>query len=183
MKQDIVKEVTIPQGVEAELNDSVLIVKGPKGAISREFRQPKVEVRKEGDKITVSSKKATRRERKMIGTTAAHIRNMIKGVVEGFEYKLQVCSVHFPITVQVDKPSNSVIIKNFLGETHERRAKILEGVEVKVEKDIIIVTSAGKEAAGQTALNIENVTRVRARDRRIFQDGIFMIEKCGDKII
>lgn len=182
MKQDVMQEIEIPQDVSIELQDGVLVLKGAKGTLERKFQQPKVLLEKKDNKIVLSSKKATKRERKIIGTFAAHIRNMIHGVVEGFEYKLQICSVHFPVNVQVDAGHGLVLIKNFLGETHDRKAEILPGVDVKIEGDTITVTSADKEATGQTALNIENATKVKRRDVRIFQDGIWIIEKAGKKI-
>lgn len=118
--------------------------------------------------------------KKIIKTTEAHIKNMILGVTEGYEYRLQICSVHFPITASADKEKLS--IKNFLGETKERKAKILPNVQLKVEGDIIKITSADKEAAGQTAANIETATKIKNRDRTRFQDGIWIIQKANKEI-
>ena len=105
---------------------------------------------------------------------------MIKGVLEGYQYSLQICFVHFPMTVRIDK--DKFFVKNFLGESKERRAQILPNTEVKVAADKITVTSPDKEAAGQTAANIELSTRITNRDRRVFQDGIWMT-KTPDKNI
>jgi large subunit ribosomal protein L6 len=182
MKQDITKEIEIPQDVSIELNDSNVNVKGVKGELRRAFPHEIIKISKQDNKLIIGAKKATKREKKMIGTICAHIKNMIKGVKEVFQYKLQICSVHFPMSVHIDAAKKIVGIKNFLGEVKERKATILDNVDVKIEGDIITVTSADKEAAGQTALNIENTTRIRARDRRVFQDGIFITEKAGEKI-
>jgi large subunit ribosomal protein L6 len=53
---------------------------------------------------------------------------------------------------------------------------------VKVEKDIIKISSTNIEAVGQAAANLERVTKISKRDRRVFQDGIFIISKCGKEI-
>lgn len=59
---------------------------------------------------------------------------------------------------------------------------MLDGVEIEVKKDSITLKSINKEAAGQTAANFEKATKIRNRDRRVFQDGLFIINKCGKDI-
>ncbi len=142
-----------------------------------------IEIKAENGKIILHADNATRREKKQLGTIKAHLMNMIKGLQEPFVYKLQICSVHFPMNVTVDESAREVVIKNFLGEVKERRAKILEGVDVSINNDIIEVSSHDIEKAGQTAANIEQATRITNRDRRIFQDGIYIIEKPKKKIL
>lgn len=183
----ITEEIEIPSDVEVaidSLNNSVKI-KGSKGEVERKFIAPKISIELKDKKVVISAKKIkkfTKREKKLIYTIKSHIENMINGVKEGFIYKLQICSVHFPMTASVDKSRNVVAIKNFLGEAKERTAKILPDVSVKIEKDIINVESCNIESAGQTAANIEATTRIRARDKRIFQDGIYIISKAGGEI-
>lgn len=176
MKKDFSKEILIPTGVEVKIDDEV-IVKGPKGENRRKINFGKINVKLTKDKIILSYAKATKKEKKMINTLSAHLRNLIKGVSEQFEYKLKICVGHFPFTVKLE--GKKAIVKNFLGERMQREAKIPEGAEVEINKDIIIVKSLNKEIAGQAAANLEAVTRVRNRDRRIFQDGIYIINKCG----
>lgn len=182
MKQDISKEIQIPENVNVEINGFTVVVTGPLGKTERNFPHDFMSMEKRDNLVVLSSKKATKREKKITGAIAAHIKNMVLGVTRVFEYKLQVCSVHFPISVAVDPAKKFVIIKNFLGETKERKAEILEDTSVKIEREVITVTSIDKEKASQTAANIEMATRIKSRDRRVFQDGIFMIEKDGRKI-
>ncbi len=180
MKKEIFQQIEIPEEVEAEIAGAVLKVKGPEGELEREFNTGKLTFEKDRGKIIIGSEKATKVEKRMINTIAAHINNMIQGVQKKFEYKLKVCSSHFPMSVEVK--GNEVIVKNFLGEKIPRKAKIPEGAEVKVDRDIITITSINKEIAGQAAANFERATKISARDRRIFQDGIFIINKAGKEI-
>ena len=177
MKKEIFQNIEIPEGVEVSVEGTTLKVKGPAGENERAFKINSLEFEKKDDKISIGNKKATKRKKKMIKTIASHIRNMIKGVQEKFEYKLKICFNHFPINVEIKE--EEALIKNFLGEKIARKSKILKGVEVKIDKDIITVSSVDKEATGQVAANFESATRIKGRDRRIFQDGIFIINKAG----
>jgi large subunit ribosomal protein L6 len=180
MKKSFFQEIEIPEGVNVEIKGNEIIVKGSEGESKRELKLGKCKIEKKDKKIRIGNEKATKREKKIANTLSAHIKNMIKGVQEKFEYELKVCSSHFPITVKVE--GNKAIIKNFLGEKIERSTDVLEGVDVEVKKDLIFVRSLDKEKAGQTAANLENITKIRGRDIRIFQDGIYIIKKDGKEI-
>lgn len=176
--QELRKEIEIPQDLEVEVENNEVIAKKENNEIRRKF--PKIEVVKEENKIVIKAKKSTKRERKQVNTIVAHIKNIFQGLQEKFVYRLQICSIHFPMNVSVK--DREVIIRNFLGETKERKAKILPNVEVKVENDIVIVESVDKESAGQTASNIELATKIKGRDKRIFQDGVYLVSRAGRKI-
>lgn len=180
VKKKLFQTIKIPEGIEAELEGATLTIKGPEGENKRTFEIPKLVFEKKGDEIIIGNEKATKREKKRMNTISAHIRNMIKGVQEKFEYKLKICFTHFPITVEAK--GNEIIIKNFLGEKIPRKVKMPQGVEIKIEKEIITTTSSDKELAGQAAANLEKATRIRMKDRRVFQDGIFIIDKAGRKM-
>lgn len=180
MKREIFKEIEIPSGVEAEITGDTLRVKGLEGEISRKLGLKKVEIEKKEGKIIIGTKTATKNEKKMINSTVAHVNNMVNGVQEKFEYKLKVCFSHFPISVDIK--GKEVIIKNFLGEKVPRKMAIPSGVEVDLNKDIITIKSVDRELAGQTAANFETATRITNRDRRVFQDGIFLVNKPGRDI-
>jgi len=180
MKKILFKEIEIPEGVEVKIDGSVIIVNGKEGKNKREFNLNGLELKKEGNKIILGSKKATKKEKKRINTTIAHINNMVKGVQEKFRYELKICFSHFPFTLDIK--NDEVLVKNFLGEKIPRKKKISKGVDIKIDKQKIIVESVSKELAGQAAADLERVTLVRGRDRRIFQDGIFMINKAGREL-
>lgn len=180
MKENLTKEIELAEGVTASKEDGNLVVKGAKGEIKRSFLSQKVEVKVESNKIILTSAKATKREKAVLGSFAAHIKNMVAGVQEPHTYKLKICSGHFPMNVAIS--GNDLVIKNFLGESVPRKISFPDGVDVKVDGTEIIVVSADKELAGQVAAKVENLCRITNRDKRIFQDGCYIIHKSGKDI-
>jgi len=180
MKKDISIEIEIPNDVSIEISDKSVTVKFQDNEIKRTFLNQNIEIKKEDNKIILFSKNATKREKADIGTIKAHISNMIKGVTKVFEYKLKICSSHFPMTVNVE--GDKVIIKNFLGEKIPRKSRILGDVKVSVEGDEISVKGCNIEDVGQTAANIELSCKVKKRDRRVFQDGCYIIKKAKGEV-
>jgi len=179
-KLNIKDKLEIPEGIEVIIEETSIIVNGPKGELKRRSFYPGLKISKEGSNIIFEINDASKREKMMMKTLEAHFKNMIKGVTEGFEYKLKICSGHFPMTVTHE--GNKIMIKNFLGEKIPRESKVWEGVKVEITKDNILLSGNNKEAVGQTAANLESSTRIKNRDRRRFQDGLFILEKCGVKI-
>jgi len=172
--------VEIPDGVEVTIEgDDVqgytLKAKGPKGENSRNLKYRGVIIEKQDSEIRVYTEEKKTKTRAIVGTFASHIRNLVKGVSEGFEYKLKVVYAHFPVKVRVE--GDEVIIENFLGEKYPRRSKIVGRAQVKIQGNEIIVTGIDKEECGQTAANLEQTTRIKNLDVRIFQDGIYIVEK------
>ena len=169
-------EVPLTDSVTASIEGTVLTVKGPKGELSRDFKFPRVYIELKDNKVIVGTKKYSQREKKIIHTYRAHIKNLIEGVTNGFEYKLVVVYAKFPITVELK--GNTFSVKNLLGEKVPRTVTIPEGVkvEIKANKDIT-VSGIDKEKVGQVAASLEQSTRVLNMDRRVVQDGIFITHK------
>ncbi len=180
MKDDLEETIEIPEGVEVKLENGIFEITGKKGSSKKKMTNPKINTEIKDKKITIGSKKATKREKKLIKSFKAHLVNMLRGVKEGYTYKLKICSSHFPMNVSVE--NNEFIIKNFIGEKTPRKMKLKEGVNVKVDGTEVIVESPDKELTGQTAADIENLTKRPGFDTRIFQDGIFIIDKTGKMI-
>ncbi len=176
MKREIKKIVEIPEEVEVKIEGNFFNVKGPLGEIKSNIKFKKnILVEKKDKKIEVYCKKTSKKEKKIMGTIVSRIENMTQGVMKKYLYKLEICSVHFPITVKIE--GDNFVIKNFIGENKDRVLKVLSGVEVEIKGNIIEVTSIDKERAGRMAAEIENITKIRGYDRRIFQDGIWIIKK------
>jgi large subunit ribosomal protein L6 len=172
--------VEIPADVDVSVKGHTLTFKGKKGEMSRAFLCPQVKVTLEGKKLSFSSTNATKREKKMIYSFTSHAKNLIFGVTNGHHYRLKICSGHFPMTAALS--GKDFIVKNFLGEKFPRKLALPEKVTVKIEGDFVAVESCSKEFAGQTAANIELLTKIRGRDPRIFQDGIWIIQKDGKDV-
>ncbi|MBI2580396.1 50S ribosomal protein L6 [Candidatus Woesearchaeota archaeon] len=174
------EEITLPEGVTASLTGSVLTLKGQKGEVSRNIKGQNVAVVVEGDKVSVLSANSSKKEKKIIGSLRAHIANMVKGATEGHVYRLKVCFTHFPVTVVVS--GSQLLVKNFLGEKTPRKLVLPDGVSVKVEGSEVVVNSADKDAAGQTAAAIEQITKRAGFDTRVFGDGVYITVKDGKEI-
>ncbi|KYK24574.1 hypothetical protein AYK26_03275 [Euryarchaeota archaeon SM23-78] len=180
MKQELKEEFEIPEGITIQLDKGFFVVKGSKGELQKKLHNPRIISRVMGKKIVFEAKKATQREKKLIKAYLAHLKNLVKGVSEGHSYKLKICSGHFPVSANVK--GNLFEIKNFIGETVPRTLEIPQGVNVKVEGPFVIVEGIDKELSSRTAALIEKLTRRPGFDKRIFQDGIFLIEKDGKPI-
>ncbi len=172
---EIKKEIKIPENVNASIDNKLITIKGEKGELSREFFHPKVDIKIENDKIVVKAKNVRRKQKALIGTFESHLKNMVQGVSQGFEYQMKTVFSHFPIKTSVEE--DYFLIQNFLGERAPRKAKILEGVKVESKGDSVTVSGVDKEKVGQTVANIERATAVKRRDIRVYQDGVYRISR------
>ncbi len=180
MKSDIMHEINIPEGIEISREAHLIKVKGPKGEVSKKLAGPKIEIVADKNSVKIISKKASKREKKLIYTFKAHINNMIKGVTEPFVYKLKICPGHFPMNVSIE--GDFFIIKNLFGEKTPRKLKINPKVKIKIDGKDVYVEGIDKELTAQTAASIEMLTKIKNRDKRIFQDGIYIVSKAGKEI-
>jgi large subunit ribosomal protein L6 len=172
-------EVQVNEGVYVSLEGRTVKFTGPLGELRREFSHPRIKIKQLEGRIVLSSESERAKVNAVMGTWKALLRNMQDGVTRGFECSMKVVYSHFPIKLQVE--SDKLVIRNFLGERSIRVAKILPGVEIKIEGDEVKLSGVDKEKVGQTAANIEHATKLRGRDRRVFQDGIYITRKPAPK--
>lgn len=169
-------ELTPPSGVSVSLENKVLTVKGPKGTVSRDFSKIPVGISVKDGRVVLSSYRKKKVDRAILSTCRSHVENMFKGVTKGFTYRLKVVFAHFPITVKVQ--DGEVRLENFYGERSPRVAKVVgEGTQVKSEGDDIVVSGPSLEGVAQTAANIENATKVKKKDQRVFLDGVYIYRR------
>jgi len=177
MAKELKKMVAIPDDVTVSVTDRRVTIKGPRGEVTRELWYPHITIQHIEEDLCVDSDitSVRKKQKAMIGTLASHLRNMINGVTSGYRYRMKMVYSHFPIQLQIKE--NRFVIGNFLGEKKERVATILGGVDVEVSGDQVIVTGINKESVGQTVANIEQATKIKSRDPRVFQDGIYVVAK------
>jgi large subunit ribosomal protein L6 len=172
---EISRTIQVPEDVTVNLQGKVVSVKGKQGTLTRDFSFAPIEIEAEGKNVRVSAKWPRKKESALVGTIYSHINNMITGVTKGYSYKLKIVYSHFPISVKTQ--GKSVLIENFTGERRARNIKILGEVKVKIETDDITVSGINLEHVSQTAANIEQATRVRGKDPRVFLDGLYVFER------
>ena len=172
------RKVEIPDDVEVEIEGSEVTVSNENNKVVEDLDHPLLNIRKEGGNVVIELLKDNKKVDSISRTFKSKIRNAIKGVKEGFEYKLKIIYRHFPMEVR--SQGNKLVVSNFLGEKEDREAKILDGVNVEVSEEEITVSGPDKEKVGQTAANIEGKMQApTSKDRRVFEDGIYIVEKPG----
>ena len=172
---ETVATVEIPDNVMGTLDGRVITIKGEKGELTRDFSHAPIKIQLDGKTVTVKASWPRKKEASLVGTVSSHIQNMIKGVTTGFTFKLKIVFSHFPITAKVT--GKYLTITNFTGERNPCKAKIMGATKVMVKGEDIIVQGIDLEDVSQTAANIQNVTKARKKDPRVFLDGIYVYEK------
>lgn len=180
MKQTLKEELEIPENTFITIDKGVFTVKGPKGEIKRTLYNPRIISKIMDKKVVFEAPKATKREKKLIMSYLAHLKCMIKGVNQGHVYKLKICSGHFPMSVNVK--GEVFELKNYFGETVPRTTTLPKGVNIKIDGQFIILDGVDKEAVSKAASLIELLSRRPGFDKRVFQDGIYIIEKDGEPV-
>jgi len=168
-------EIQLPDDVSAEVDHLELTVEGSNGSVTRRLWYPDVSVAVEDDTVVISAEADDAKTNATVGTFESHVENMIHGVTEGWAYEMEVFYSHFPMQVSVD--GDEVVIENFLGERAPRRTGVRGDTDVEVEEERLTVRGPDIEDVGQTAADIEQLTRVTDKDVRVFQDGVYITQK------
>src|SRR6056297_2339345 len=157
-------ELQIPDDVTADVDHLDLTVDGPNGAVTRRLWYPDVSVDVEEGMVVITSDAEDAKTTATVGTFESHVQNMFHGVTEGWEYEMEVFYSHFPMQVNVE--GDQVTIENFLGEKAPRRTEIHGDTAVDVSEEIVTLSGPNVEDVGQTAADIEQLTRVTDKDVR-----------------
>lgn len=146
------KLITLPEKTEVKVSDNIITIKGPLGELSRVLH-PVIEIKINGNEVTVGIKKTTLESRALWGTYASHITNMILGVNKLFEKKLILEGIGFKSEVKEGK------IMLALGFSHPVEISIPAGLKVTAEKNFITISGSSKEEVGQFASKLHSLKK------------------------
>ncbi len=167
-------EVEIPANIQVEIKGTEITVKGSLGANSRHFNDSLLKVSKEGNKLMIkpSEHKVLKGKALMAEKSFAKVmKNDIEGVSKHFEINMQVVFAHFPVTVEAK--GDTVSIKNLIGERAPRTCKIAGTTKVEIKGQAVRLYGTSLEDVTQTAANIRKACKIRFKDGRVFQDGVY----------
>jgi large subunit ribosomal protein L6 len=158
----------IPKGITVRIEGHKIIAKGPQGEVQKSF--PKgTDVKVTGSAIEVHAT-----DKAIKGTLESIIASMFKGTSSGYTRNLKLLYAHFPITIEVK--GSDVMVKNFLGEKQARKTVLIGSTKVLAKGQSVTVSGPDKEAVGQTIANLRTAMRIKDKDGRVFQDGIYEVE-------
>ncbi|MEK7537127.1 MAG: 50S ribosomal protein L6 [Patescibacteria group bacterium] len=176
--------IKIPEGVEIKISDDLILVKGPRGQLSKKI-YPLISVSESGGLITVQPKNDTKEALALWGTFRSLINNMVKGAKEGFEKVLLYEGIGFKSEVKQDPSVESEkVLELNVGFTHPVRITAPKGIDFKAEKNQITISGADKELVGQIAANVRNVRPPEPyKGKGIRYKDEVIIRKAGKKAV
>ncbi|WP_226986916.1 50S ribosomal protein L6 [Candidatus Nitrososphaera evergladensis] len=173
---EIMAEVAIPASVKVTKEGSFITVKGKLGTVKKDFLKLPATVTVEGNKVVIKPYGTRKRDLAVTNTARSIVTSMIKGVEKGYTYKVKIIFAHFPIAVKVK--GKEVHVENFFGERSARIAKIQgDATKVEVQGEDVVVKGPSLEDVSQTAANIEQSTRIKDKDQRVFLDGLYVYSR------
>lgn len=161
--------IEIPQGVTVRIEGQKITAKGPQGEVHKVLSKL-VDVTVNGSKVDIKSK-----SKALAGTTESIVSSMVGGVVKPYTKNFKLIYAHFPISVEVK--GSDVTIKNFLGEKMARKTILIGSTKVQAKGQSVTVSGPDKEAVGQTIANMRTAMKIKEKDSRIFQDGMYEVEE------
>jgi large subunit ribosomal protein L6 len=145
--------IELKEGTQVRLEDGFIIVKGAKGELKQKLhRAVKVEIDGKQIKVTVNNPD-NNKEKALWGLFGSLIRNMVKGVEQGFEKKLEINGVGFKAAVSGKKLTLNV------GFSHPVEYNLPEGINASVEGNIIAISGFDKQLVGEAAAQIRRIKK------------------------
>jgi len=164
-------EVDIPQNVNVTLKNFMMRVEGPLGKTHKNFKKIPVNININNNKIVLKASGTRKKHYAILNTAKSIIQTLCEGVIDGYTIKMKIVSSHFPITVKTD--GKRVLIENFQGEKAHRVTRIWGESKVVSKGEDLIITGHVLTDVTQTAAEIQDGTKVKNKDHRVFLDGIY----------
>lgn len=165
--------ITIPSGVSVTLNDDSISVNGTKGSLSRPVLKG-IKISQEDDKLVLTRVDDEAVHRANHGLMRTLVNNMVVGVSQGFNKKLEVIGVGYRVQAQGNG------LKLTLGYSHEINFSLPEGISANVEQNVITISGIDKQKVGQVASEIRELRKPEPyKGKGIKYEGEYIIRKSG----
>lgn len=147
------QQLNIPSGVEVNIKDGEITVKGPKGEVKEKIH-PSVTIEKIDNQIKINvANPEDKKERSLWGLYGSLVKSMLLGVTQGFEKKLEINGVGFKAAIE----GQNLVLN--VGYSHQVKFAIPKAIKIEVAKNVITVNGASKQEVGQVAAEIRKVKR------------------------
>lgn len=170
--------IVLPAGVEATFADGILTIKKGSDSLSRDINSKEVTLKIEDNAINLEPARENGKALALWGTYAAHTRNMIHGLTEGWKKVLEIEGVGYRAEVK----GTTLVLS--MGYSHPVEMPIPEGLTATVEKNVITITGIDKELVGQFAADVRAVRKPEPyKGKGIHYQGEYIIRKQGKKAV
>jgi len=168
-------QIDIPEGVKVDIQGTKVSVTGPLGSNTRTINDRMLTVTASGKGIKIDSvktfKKLLKKTANCENSFAKELKNDMAGVAKHYEIKMKIVFAHFPISIEIK--NNEVRINNMIGERAARISKIVGSTKVEVKGQDMRLYGTSKDDVTQTAANLRKAVKIRKKDERTFQDGVY----------
>lgn len=176
IREEIFADIDIPDMVTVRMEGNLIVVGGKLGTLQKDLTKLPISVDIKDNKLVIKPPGTRKRDLAITNTAKSIILNMIKGVEQGFTYKLKVVYAHFPISVKTK--GKEIHVENYFGERAPRVSRVVgDTTKVNIVGEDVIVQGPSLEDVSQTAANIEFSTKLKGKDQRVFLDGLYIYSR------
>lgn len=176
IRQEIFADIDIPDMITVRMEGNLIVVGGKLGTLQKDLTKLPISVDIKDKKLVIKPPGTRKRDLAITNTAKSIILNMIKGVEQGFTYKLKVVYAHFPISVKTK--GKEIHVENYFGERAPRVSRVVgDTTKVNIVGEDVIVQGPSLEDVSQTAANIEFSTKLKGKDQRVFLDGLYIYSR------
>ena len=176
IREEIFADIDIPDMVTVRMEGNLIVVGGKLGTLQKDLTKLPISVDIKDKKLMIKPPGTRKRDLAITNTAKSIILSMIKGVEQGFTYKLKVIYAHFPISVKTK--GKEIHVENYFGERAPRVSSVVgDTTKVNIVGEDVIVQGPSLEDVSQTAANIEFSTKLKGKDQRVFLDGLYIYSR------